>query len=57
MFGNYADFASRIKYLDDDTQQAYTDKLNELGVIEIELTEEAVESNISVAQMTQIGVY
>ena len=27
LFGKYADFAARIGYLDDETQQEYTDKL------------------------------
>ena len=50
LFDNYADFASRVKYLDDETQQAYTDKLQQEGVIDIELTEEAAESNLGVQQ-------
>ena len=40
LFGKYEDFKSRVKYLDDETQQQYTDKLYEEGVIDIELTEQ-----------------
>ena len=40
LFGKFEDFKSRVKYLDDETQQQYTDKLYEEGVIDIELTEQ-----------------
>ena len=36
LFGDYADFQSRIKYLDDETQQAYTDHLFQTGVIDFD---------------------
>ena len=46
LYGKYADFSARVKYLDDDTQQQYTDKLYEEGIIDIELTDQQKEDKI-----------
>ena len=50
LFGKYADFAARIKNLDDDTQQEYTDKLAGEGIIDLELDPDKKESNLGVNQ-------
>ena len=46
LFGKYADFAARIGYLDDETQQEYTDKLAQEGIIDLELNDDQKEDNI-----------
>ena len=48
LFGKYADFSARVTNLDDTVQQEYTDKLADLGVIDLELSEDNKESNIGV---------
>ena len=40
LFGDYSEFADRVKLLDDANKQAYTDALQEQDIIEIEKEDE-----------------